>query len=161
MGHGGGRAAQATMNKTEREWSHTASPVHIEPFTNSVGPTFPLSGDPTEVILIPFTPELLEVLIQETNQFAALCLSAAYREEEPPSTWITTSNEMKALIGFTALMSLTKLPDLYDYWSSSELLHSFPVASCIPGSATLSCADIFILWTIPPSLPVERKGMTG
>lgn len=75
---------------------------------------------------------MLEVLVRETNQFAALCLSAAHREEEAPSTWTTTADEMKAFLGFTVLMSLTKLPDLYDYWSSSELLHSFPVASRIP-----------------------------
>ena len=41
-------------------------------------------------------------------------------------------DEMQAFIGFVILMGVAKLPDLYDYWSTSEVLHSFPVASRIP-----------------------------
>ena len=28
-------------------------------------------------------------------------------------------------------MGITKLPDLYDYWSTNDTLHYFPIASCI------------------------------
>ena len=30
------------------------------------------------------------------------------------------------------VMGITKLPDLYNYWSTSDTLHYFPVASRIP-----------------------------
>ena len=47
------------------------------------------------------------------------------------TAWTTSTDEMKAFIGFVIMMGVVKLPDLYDYWSSSEVLHCFPVASRI------------------------------
>ena len=38
---------------------------------------------------------------------------------------------MKAFLGFLVLMGIQKLPDLYDYWSTDEVLHSFAMASRI------------------------------
>ena len=128
-GRGHGRR---TGPEPEREWTEIASPVTVQAFTKSVGPTFPVSSDATEVFLTLFTPELLELLVQQTNDFAALCLAASHSGEGAPPTWTTTVEEMKAFIGFSVLMGIVKLPDLYDYWSSSEVLHSFPVAARIP-----------------------------
>ena len=47
-------------------------------------------------------------------------------------TWETNSEELKAYFGFSILMGMNRLPDLYDYWSVDKNLHYFPVASRIP-----------------------------
>ena len=78
-----------------------------------------------------FTEELLDDIVLETNRFASLCLTITHKGEGPPPTWETSAEEMKAFFGFCILMGLSKLPSLYDYWSSNEQLHYFPVASRI------------------------------
>ena len=45
------------------------------------------------------------------------------------NAWTTSTDETKAFIGFVILMGVVKLLDIY--WSSSEVLHCFPVASRI------------------------------
>ena len=114
--------------------------------------------DPARIFLRLFTPELLEPVVAQTNRFASHC-SMESSIEPPPTPWMTNVDEMKAFIGFTILMGVVKLPDLYDYWSSSEVLHCFPVASRIPGSASSSFADIYTLSTTTPFLSVGRRGM--
>ena len=49
-------------------------------------------------------------------------------------TWETDADEISAYLqlGSAILMGINRIPDLYDYWSTSELFHYFPVASCIP-----------------------------
>ena len=51
-----------------------------------------------------------------------------------PSAWATTAEEVKAFLGFLVLMGIQKLPGLYDYWSTDEVLHSFTIASRISSS---------------------------
>ena len=46
--------------------------------------------------------------------------------------WSTSEEEIRAYLGFCVLMGITKLPDLYDYWSTTEALHNFAIASRIP-----------------------------
>ena len=58
------------------EWSKEPSDVTVQPFTMDVGPTFELSADRTEVFLHFFTPQLIDFIVQETNRYAALCLSS-------------------------------------------------------------------------------------
>ena len=76
-------------------------------------------------------PSLLDRVIAETNRFASTCLSASQQEGGSPSAWATTADEMKAFLGFLVLMGIQKLPGLYDYWSTDEVLHSFAIASRI------------------------------
>ncbi len=86
-------------------------------------------GEPTDAI---FTPQLLDHIVSETNRYASLCLSATHSGEGPPPTWETNVSKMKAYFGFAILMGINRLPDVRDYWSTSEVLHYFPIASRIP-----------------------------
>ena len=125
---GGQRSAPA---EEERAWSSIFGDVSVDPFIQPVGPTVPVTSDPTEVFLQFFTPELIEHIVVETNRYAAECLLATHNGDGPVPEWETSAEEIKAYLGFSILMGLNKLPDLYDYWSTSEVLHYFPVASRI------------------------------
>lgn len=115
----------------ERQWSLTPDEVLVRPFVGSVGPTAPISADPTELFLQLFTPGLIDEIVRETNRYAALCLQAVHSGDGPVPTWETNGEELKAYFGFSILMGMNRLPDLYDYWSVDERLHYFPIASRI------------------------------
>ena len=129
-GHGGRIETRESHIQPARMWSASGTDVVVQPFTQPVGPNIAVTGDPTADFLALFTPQLLQHIVNETNRFAALCLSSTHAGSPP--IWRTTEDEMKAFIGFAIHMGVQKLPDLYDYWSCSELLHSFPIASRIP-----------------------------
>ena len=46
-------------------------------------------------------------------------------------TWETNAEEIKAFLGFSILMGVNVLPDIYDYRSLQESFHYFTVTSCI------------------------------
>ena len=128
---GGHHHTSAAPAAGEREWSTTFSEVAVEPFIQTTGPTVPISSDPTEVFLQFFTPDLIEHIVAETNRYAAECLAATHTGEGPVPQWETSVAEVKAYLGFSILMGLNRLPDFYDYWSTSEIFHYYPVASRI------------------------------
>ena len=116
----------------EKEWSSNFTTVSVETFTRPTGPTVAVSADPTEMFLSFFTTQLIDHIVVETNRYAAACLSASHQGDGPIPVWETNAEEIKAYLGFSILMSMNHLPDLYDYWSTTDTLHYFPVASRIP-----------------------------
>ena len=130
-GQGGSRDSRGHGVDPDSNWSSEPSAVDVMPFINEVGPSVPLSS-PTETFVTLFIPELLQVIVSETNRYAKQCLSVAHQHNEgPPPVWETNIHEMKAVFGFMLVMGLNELPDLRDYWSNSEYTHYFPVASRI------------------------------
>ena len=123
-----GKDVLKTSLKRESDWSDVPSEVVVEPFDQQVGPTFSTSSDPTEMFLAFLTPELIDHIVLETNQYACRCLRSSHTGHGPVLQWETDRDEMKAYFGFSILMGMNKLPDLYDYWSSDEALHYIPVA---------------------------------
>ena len=121
----------ATDGATEEKGWSSVSDVQVQPFSGNAGPTFPLEEDPAAIFLALFTLQLLEHIVVETNRYATLCLTSTHKGEGPPSTWETDAEEICAYLGFAILMGINKLPDLYDYWSTNELYHYFPIASRI------------------------------
>ena len=119
----------------------------------NVGPTFPLEEEPVAIFSALFTPQLLDHIVVETNRFATLCLTTTHKGEGPPPTWETDAEEISAYLGFAILMGINRLPDRYDYWSTSELFHYFPVASRIPRKRFLELSRFLHFAnnaTIPP-----------
>ena len=111
---------------------NTLSEEAVEPFDRETGPKFPISSNPTDVFVSLFTTELIDHIVSETNRYAAACITATHGGSHNVPQWSTNTEEVKAYFGFSILMGITKLPDLYDYWSTSDTLHYFPVASRIP-----------------------------
>ena len=115
----------------EQEWSSTLNNVVVEPFERDTGPTIQISADPTDLFLKFFTPQLIQHITAETNRYAASCLASSNPSNGPVPEWSTSEEEIRAYLGLSILMGITKLPDLYDYWSTSDVLHNFAIASRI------------------------------
>ena len=141
-GRGGGTGSCQATDRAAREysWSDEGSSVTVHPFSMDVGPTIQLGDDPTDIFLRFFTPQLLDHIVMETNLFACQCLSSANEGEGPPPTWETNTEEIKDYLGFAILMGINRLPDLYDYWSTDEVFHYYPIASRIPRKRVLEIA---------------------
>ena len=110
-------------------WSADPSPVTVERFRGSPGPTGPISDDPLELFSTFFTEELLEAIVHETNRYAAQYLAANQPGNTPE--WRTNAEELKAYLGFMVLMGINELPEIRDYWSKDPCLHYSPIASRI------------------------------
>ena len=89
------------------EWLSEPSSVVVQPFMSDIGPTFQLTTIPTEVFLHFFTSQLIELIVQETNRYAALCLSSTAEAGKPVRDWKTNPEEIRAYLGFYILMGLT------------------------------------------------------
>ena len=79
-GCGRGRNGRATASRgdttdeDEEQWSKNATDIMVNEFTESVGPTFPLSSEPVDVFLNLFPPHIIDIIVTETNRYAAECL---------------------------------------------------------------------------------------
>ena len=111
-----------------RTWSSIDSDVHVNPFTNPVGPTIIIQDN---LFLEFFSNELISLIVTETNRYAKQCLESRQDNDENELNWETNEEEIKAYIGFTLLMGLNRVSDLYDYWSTNTVFHYFPIASRI------------------------------
>ena len=66
-----------------------------------------------------FTPTLLELIVEQTNKYAAECMG-----QEKYEKWDkVTVEELCAYMGFMLLIGIVHLPSLYDYWRNDEVYH--------------------------------------
>ncbi len=103
--------------------------MDVLPFIRQVGPSIALGKPNEEVPCHILTPQLLDHIVTGTN---SLGLSATHSAEGPPPTWERNVSEMKAYLGFAILMGINRPPEVRDYWSTTEVLHNFSLASHIP-----------------------------
>ena len=98
--------------------------MRVIDFHHHVGPTVIIPPTPLQIFHLFFTEALFEIVVNETNKYAAACMGQEkfqYWEE-------VTVEEIKAYIGFMILMGITKLPAISDYWKLDEVLHYAPIA---------------------------------
>jgi len=107
------------------EWKSEISPVDVCPFVQPSGLAVQTSGDSDDLFSLFFTPTLVRSIVEETNKYAARSLQGK------PDTWSTTEEEIRAYFGFCILMGMVRLPEIRDYWSSSDTFHYSPIASRI------------------------------
>ena len=100
----------------------------MAPFSSETGPAVPISSDPRELFSLFFDDEVIDIIVRETNVYAQQCLV------NTTTTWSTTSDEIRAYIGFHILMGINRLPEIRDYWAKDEKLHYTPIASRISRS---------------------------
>ena len=96
----------------------TPSRVHVDPCTNLVGPEVTTSRDPLEMFERFSDEEILSLIVQQTNLFAAQCLTAANRT----TTWETSLTEIRAYLGFMIIIGVNRLPEIRDYFIYLSLL---------------------------------------
>ena len=100
--------------------------LNLHPFTSPVGPNVDISS-PLEVFDLFFSPDLLEEIVKQSNEYVKIVMGA-----EKYDKWAKmTAEELKAFLGFSILMGINHLPSLNDYWSQDPRLRYTPVADCI------------------------------
>ena len=69
----------------------------------------------------------------ETNRYAKLCLESRRSDDDDDeiTEWETNADEIRAYLGFTLLMGINRIQDVYDYWSTNPVFHYFPITSRI------------------------------
>ena len=83
-------------------WSETLSYPIFPEFTGSTqGPTLSLPDSPLEIFQLFFTPELVDLIEEQTNKYACEVMG-----EESYGKWVPVrSQEMEAFIEFSFLMA--------------------------------------------------------
>ena len=115
------------MHGVQTGWSMILTPVSVEPCQVPVGPLITVSRDPLEVFVHFVTPDLLSLIVRETNSYAAQCLEA----NNISATWETDEEELKAYLGFMVVMGVSRLPEIRDYWSTDPKLNNHFISSRI------------------------------
>ena len=108
-------------------WKEKYTTVKVKKFTSPTGPTCILPSTILVVFLLFFTDELLGMIAEQTNLYASQTMTI-----EAYSKWaIVTVEELKAYLGFYILMSLVRMPLMYDYWSTNPIYRYAPIADRI------------------------------
>lgn len=91
----------------------------------AAGPRVSLPSDPLGLFSLFFCDDLMDTIVTETNRYATQALQGTNKE------WSTNREEINAYFGFMILMGINQLPEIRDYWSSSEYLRYAPIADRI------------------------------
>lgn len=110
------------LSQVSTPWSETLSCPTFSAFTGSAqGPTLSLPDSPVEIFQLFFTPELVDLIVEQTNKYACEVMS-----EEKYEDWVqVTSQEIEAFTGFRFLMGLNPKPSVEDYWKKNPV-YSYP-----------------------------------
>ena len=115
-----------TAADSEPQWTKTLKRNKINSFI-SIGPAVAILKSPLEVFQLFFTPELLDVIMQETNKYAKQVMG-----NEKFAKWRKMDvTELKALLGFKILMAMNNLPSTDDHWKRDPFFRYSPVADRI------------------------------
>jgi hypothetical protein len=82
----------------------------------------PIPRSAKEIFFLFFTHTLLELIVEQTNKYAAECVG----EEKFGKSNKVTVDELCAymrFMRFRLLMGIVHLPSLYDYWKNDEVYH--------------------------------------
>ena len=110
-------------------WSSNTSPIIVQPFSRPVGPAVALSACILELFKIFFTPELINLIVEQTNLYASQVMT-----DDQNAKWVDVNEEeIWAYMGFMILMGINHLPALSDYWKMDPTYRykSSPVADRI------------------------------
>ena len=129
-------------------WTQTPTPVSVEPCTTPHDPLVSTTHNALEMFSCFFTEEVLHVIVNETNRFAAQCLAATNSN----TTWSTDISEIQAYFGFMVVMGLNQLPEIRDYWSTDSKLNNQFISSRITRKRFEEISRYLHLWTTQPCL---------
>ena len=91
-------------------WTEQLTSIMMEEFKQKPGPKLTIPGIVKEIFLF-FTTPLLELIVEESNRYAAECMGP---EKYDKLTKITVE-ELYAYMGFMLLMGIVHLPSMHDY----------------------------------------------
>ena len=128
--------------------------MSVPTFTSVPGPLVDVD-DPCQLFNSFMTDDLIEMIVTETNRYAAICLES----ESKSSVWTTSVDEIRAFLGFCILMGMNRLPATSDYWSTDSIISQWPLEYLVQGSRKLR--NTSTSWIIVRFLQEERRDITG
>ena len=105
------------------EWSSELTLRPVQSFAGTSGPATAITSDPLQLFSLFFDNEVVDLIVKEKNQYAALC--------RRDNLWSTNQDELRAYFGFNVLMGINRLPEIWDYWSRDPRLHYSPISERI------------------------------
>ena len=81
------------------------TPITVEGFKKTPGPKVPIPQSAKEIFFLFFTPSLLELIVEQTNKYAAECMGLEKFEKWDK----VTVDELCAYMGFMLLMGIVHL----------------------------------------------------
>lgn len=85
-------------------WSSPGPPISVQPFTAHVGPTTTIPECPLDAFLLTFTPDLISLIVKESNKYEEVMGQEKFATWEPIS-----DDELRAYLGFSILMAIPHL----------------------------------------------------
>ena len=107
-------------------WTSQLKETSVREFRHHVGPTCIIPPSASATFFLFFTSALLQLVVDETNRYAAQCLGEKFQYWEELSV-----QELKEYLGFMILMGVVRLPSIADYWRTDEAFHYAPLAGRI------------------------------
>ncbi len=125
--------------------------MSVPTFTSVPGPLVDVD-DPCQLFNSFMTDDLIEMIVTETNRYAAICLESQGKS----IVWTTSVDEIRA---FCILMGMNRLPATSDYWSTDSIISQWPLEYLVQGSRKLR--NTSTSWIIVRFLQEERRDITG
>ena len=95
-------------------------------YTKPYGPSFTTPTTILQLFQLFFTTELMTIVVNQTNEYARLCLKEKYDKWDKISF-----DELHAYFGFMVLMGMVNLPSIRDYWRKDETFNYRPLTTRI------------------------------
>ena len=108
-------------------WSAPGATPPVQQFSSHVGPSTTIPECPLNAFLLTFTPDLIALIVRESNDYAKEVMG-----EEKYATWEPiTELELRAYLGFSIIMAIAHVPAIDDYWKRDPVLRYAPVSDRI------------------------------
>ena len=91
------------------------------------GSTFAVPDSPSEIFIMFYTSELLDLVTVETNKYAKQIMTPQKFLKFTPISKL----DIEAFMGFNILMGINSLPSLAMYWGNDSIHHYAPIADSI------------------------------
>ena len=104
-----------------------SNPITVDDFTGNSGPKVYISSDPLSIFVILFTHNLLHLIVNETNRYAA----EVFRSKGLVKHREASEEGLCAYFGFMILMGINKKSEIRDYWNRDPQMLYSPIADRI------------------------------
>ena len=133
---GGGRDAPGSNSHSESQWNTGYFQPKGEEFSGTPGIQVTVNGTtPLDYFKLFFTDNILDLLVTETNRYAAQCTEAAPKPLPKYSylaLWVpVTRTDMTVFIALLINMGIVNKPEVRSYWSVDPILATSFFGTCM------------------------------
>lgn len=126
-----------TAQNMEVWFDTSTSPYNFQMFTENsfLDPTIDTSNIkcPFDMFQYFLNNDILDIIVTETNRYAAQQISKGYTQKSRVKAWSDTDrNEIRKFFAVLLVMGMTKVPFINLYWSKDKMFNNEFIVSLIP-----------------------------